>query len=316
MVYRAATLSWTPASCNPLRCHGRKRTTTLHFALQRLLSNQSGPHVDLKAVTRPEGASVSILTLCRPPANVMGRIMLQELQDALHHIEQQVVQNAGPQHDTPRCLVLCSSLAPKVFSAGADLKERAGMSMDEAAQFVSDLRQTMQRVSRLPIPVVAAVDGVAVGGGLELALASDLRVAGRNAVMGLPETSLAIVPGAGGTQRLSRLIGVARAKELIYTARRIDAATAAKYGLVQHIVNESDESALDKALELAWEIAKNGPVAIQAAKWAMDRGLEAENMDAALEIEKQAYAKVLPTQDRLEGLTAFKEKRPPEYKGH
>jgi methylglutaconyl-CoA hydratase len=158
------------------------------------------------------------------------------------------------------------------------------------------------------------VDGVAVGGGSEIALAADIRIASRTSTWGFPETSLAIVPGAGGTQRLPRLIGNARAKELIFTATRINASTAAEYGLVSHVV-DAPEKTLEKALEVAWAIARNGPIAIRAAKWAMDQGMEADTMTDALEIERQAYARVLPTSDRLEGLAAFKERRPPEYKG-
>mmetsp|Transcript_17598 Transcript_17598/g.31788 ORF Transcript_17598/g.31788 Transcript_17598/m.31788 type:complete len:234 (+) Transcript_17598:68-769(+) len=182
-------------------------------------------------------AIVSTITLNRPKANAMGRIMLQELSDTLNTLEND---------DETRCVVVTSS-SQKVFSAGADLKERATMTMEEASDFVTCLRNAMNRFSRLPMPTVAAVEGVAVGGGLELALAADLRIAGSNATFGLPETSLAIIPGAGGTQRLSRLIGMARAKELIFTARRIDASTAFDYGLVQHVA-KSGEAEL-KAME-------------------------------------------------------------------
>jgi methylglutaconyl-CoA hydratase len=167
----------------------------------------------------------------------MGGIMLQELAETLDTLEND---------DEIRCVVVTSS-SPRVFSAGADLKERATMTMEEAAAFVTRLRNTMQRLSRLPMPTIAAIEGVAVGGGLELALAADLRIAGMNAKFGLPETGLAIIPGAGGTQRLSRLIGVARAKELIFTARRIDASTALDYGLVQHVVEsrQADSKAIE-----------------------------------------------------------------------
>jgi enoyl-CoA hydratase/carnithine racemase len=257
-------------------------------------------HVDLP------GAVVSVMTLNRPKANAMGSVMLQQLQDALTSLEDKKSEQRS------RCLVLTSS-SHKVFSAGADLKERATMSQDQAAAFVTQLRNTMDRLSRLPMPVLASIEGVAVGGGLEIALAADIRIAAKTALLGLPETSLAIVPGAGGTQRLPRLIGVARAKELIFTGRRINGHTAAEYGLVQHLV----ESGLAdrKALELAWEIARNGPVAIQAAKYAIDEGMTADCMTEALEIERQGYERVLPTWDRLEGLKAFNEKRPPVYKG-
>lgn len=184
-----------------------------------------------------ENAFVSTITLNRPKANAMGTVMLQELSDTLDTLEED---------PTTRCVVV-TSCSLNVFSAGADLKERVNMTMEEASDFVTHLRNTFERLSQLPVPTLAAVEGVAVGGGLELALATDLRISGMGALFGLPETSLAIIPGAGGTQRLPRLIGVARAKELIFTGRRIDATTALDYGLVQHVVEQGQ--AESKAIE-------------------------------------------------------------------
>lgn len=258
-------------------------------------------------------AVVTTLTLNRPKANAMGKNMLAELRDCLSSLENATSKEDGSNKTpAPRCLVL-TSFSPKVFSAGADLKERATMSQEEAAAYVTLLRNTMERIHQLPIPVIACVEGVAVGGGLEIALAADLRVASRTANFGLPETSLAIIPGAGGTQRLPRLIGVARAKELIWTGRRISADEAYEYGLVQHVVDPGE--ALDKAMELSWKIAQNGPIAIQASKQAIAEGMAVASMPEALEIERQNYQRVLPTFDRLEGLAAFKERRTPQYKG-
>lgn len=245
---------------------------------------------------------VTTLTLNRPKANAMGKRMLRELSECISVLEE----------NRSRCVVL-TSFSNKVFSAGADLKERATMSQDEAAEFVTLLRDTMERLSILPIPVIASVEGVAVGGGLEIALAADLRVASRNATFGLPETSLAIIPGAGGTQRLPRLIGAARAKELIWTGRRVSAEEAYQYGLVQ--VLEEEGAAFNRAMALSWKIAQNGPVAIRASKDAIEEGLSVATMAEALEIERLNYARVLPTSDRLEGLAAFKERRSPQYKG-
>lgn len=187
------------------------------------------------------------------------------------------------------------------------------MTIEEASAFVTRLRMTFHRLSCLPIPTIAAVEGVAVGGGLELAMATDIRVVGASSTFGLPETSLAIIPGAGGTQRLPRLIGVARAKELVFTGRRINATAALEYGLVQHVVDQGQAD--HTAVELALEIAKNGPIAIRAAKKAVDTGMEAPTMEEALEIERECYQQIIPTQDRLEGLAAFREGRTPEYQG-
>ena len=201
--------------------------------------------------------------------------MLQELQDCLDTLELQlgapsasvgappspspsVSAETGAETETGavRCVVITSSLG-KVFSAGADLKERASMTQDQAAEFVTLLRNTMERVACLPVPVLAAVEGVAVGrGGLELALAADLRIVSSTATFGLPETTLAIVPGTGGTQRLGRLIGVARAKELIWTGRRIQGDEALQYGLVEMVVRITGTTSLGGSNELRFVFQK------------------------------------------------------------
>jgi methylglutaconyl-CoA hydratase len=255
------------------------------------------------------GGIVTKLTLNRPTTNAMGKEFVRTLQKCLDKLE--VEEMNGQDQEIPRCVVI-TSCSQKVFSAGADLKERATMTQDEASDFVSVLRSTMERISLLPMPVLCAVEGVALGGGLELALAADMRIAGANALLGFPETSLAIVPGAGGTQRLPRLIGASRAKELIWTARKLSAEEALKYGLITEIVAAGD--ATTRTIELGFQIATHGPIAIRASKQAIDRGLE-HTMHEALEIERQCYEKVLPTQDRLEGLEAFIAGRDPHFKG-
>jgi methylglutaconyl-CoA hydratase len=199
-----------------------------------------------------------------------------------------------------------------VFCAGADLRERADMSKAEVAAFVDGLRAAFAGVAALPMPVIAAVDGVALGGGCELALAADLRVAGAAAVLGLPETGLAIIPGAGGTQRLPRLVGVARAKELIFTGRRVAAADAAAMGLVDALAPAGGAQA--RALELAAAMLDKGPLALRAAKAAIDGGMGVD-LATGLRMEEAYYAHVIPTRDRLEGLAAFREKRKPAFTG-
>ena len=254
---------------------------------------------------RLDGADSGILLLGleRPEAkNALGRQLLQEIQKAL----------AGIADDLSIRVVILHSLVPGVFCAGADLKERAGMTQEEATAFVKKLRATFTALECLPMPTLAVIEGAALGGGLELALACDLRVVGGSAKLGLPETSLAIIPGAGGTQRLPRLIGRARAKELIFTARRFGAAEALHYGLADRITESG--KALESALELAREILPNGPIALRAAKEAIDRGLDLDRV-GGLSIEEACYAKVIPTKDRLEGLAAFKETRKPKYRG-
>ena len=249
--------------------------------------------------------SITKLILNRPKANAMGYEFVYTLQKKIDEINNST--------DT-RCVVV-TSYSNKVFSAGADLKERATLTIQQTEEFVTLLRNTMNDLSTVKVPVIVAIEGVAVGGGLELALAGDIRIAGSNATIGLPETSLGIIPGAGGTQRLPRLTGISlgRAKQLIWTGRKITAEEAYQYGIVEEVVPAG--TATDHAIELGKQIAKNGPIAIQASKEAIMKGLECPTMIEALEIERQCYAKTLPTKDRLEGLAAFKEGRPPKYKG-
>ena len=186
------------------------------------------------------------------------------------------------------------------------------MSQDQVRRFIFTIRNTFTAVEQVRVPVIAAINGFAFGGGMELALACDIRIASSNAVMGLTETSLAIIPGAGGTQRLPRIIGIAKAKELIFTARRIDAKTALDIGLVNRVV-EPDQLH-PASLEMAREIAKNGPIGVAQAKFAINNGTEA-SLGVALPLESKAYEVTIPTKDRLEALEAFAEKRKPVFKG-
>ncbi|TPX32431.1 hypothetical protein SmJEL517_g04416 [Synchytrium microbalum] len=245
---------------------------------------------------------ISVLNFNRPASrNALGKVMMQQFREALAELK----------FDSTTRVVILRSLVDKVFCAGADLKERQTMPIHEVAPFVHSLRSSFNEVEALPMPTIAAIDGAALGGGLELALAADLRVAGGGAKLGLPETRLAIIPGAGGTQRLPRFIGVAKAKELIFTCRTLNAKEAESLGIVNHAVAAS---AYDKALELAREILPQGPIALRMAKIAVTRGLETD-MTTGMAIEEACYAQVVPTEDRLEGLKAFREKRVPVYHG-
>ncbi|KAM9974677.1 hypothetical protein ACTFIW_008139 [Dictyostelium discoideum] len=209
-------------------------------------------------------------------------------------------------------VVIVRSLVDGVFCSGADLKERALMSQVEASQFVHSLRSSFTELETLQMPTIAAIEGVAVGGGTEMVLACDFRVASKSSKMGLPETGLAIIPGAGGTQRLPRLIGIPRAKELIFTGAILDSKRALEIGLVQYETEKGE--AFDKAIEIAKQIIPKGPIAIRMAKQAIDRGMNVDQASGMI-IEQASYAQVIPTKDRIEGLTAFKEKRKPIYKG-
>ena len=210
-----------------------------------------------------------------------------------------------------RC-VLITGAGERAFCAGADLKERKTMPAERVPDFVRNIRRTMDDVEALPQPTIGVVNGFAFGGGTELLLACDLRIASVHAKLGLTEVSLAIIPGAGGTQRLPRLIGKARAKDLILSARRIDAREALQIGLVNRVAPEGGLA--EATRELARQIAGNGPVAVRAAKEAIDRGGELPLVEG-LEVEARCYERTLPTQDRLEALAAFGEKRAPRYTG-
>lgn len=212
---------------------------------------------------------------------------------------------------TIRCILIGGS-GDRAFCAGADLKERRTMAADRVPDFVRNIRGVMDDVATMPQPTIAVVQGFAFGGGTELMLACDLRIAADTATFGLTETTLAIIPGAGGTQRLPRLIGSSRAKDLILTGRKLDAVEAERIGLLNRVSTKAELAA--GAKELAETIAGNGPVAVRAAKEAIDRGTEAP-IHEGLEIEARCYDKVLPTTDRLEALAAFAEKRRPVFKG-
>ncbi|XP_016377543.1 methylglutaconyl-CoA hydratase, mitochondrial-like [Sinocyclocheilus rhinocerous] len=189
-----------------------------------------------------------------------------------------------------------------------------GINRPQSKNAISKNLVTM--VSTLPMPTIAAIDGAALGGGLEMALACDIRVAASSAKMGLVETKLAIIPGAGGTQRLPRTVGVSVAKELIFAARVLSGDEAKSLGLVNHAVeqNKTGDAAYLRALDLAREFIPQGPIAIRMAKLAINQGIEVD-LKTGLAIEEACYAQVIPTKDRLEGLQAFKEKRPPRFKG-
>jgi enoyl-CoA hydratase/carnithine racemase len=217
---------------------------------------------------------------------------------------------AGEDRDV-RCVVVTGA-GDKAFCAGADLKERARMAPEEVHRFHASLRRALRAIEAAPQPFVAALNGAALGGGLELALACDLRVASEAAQMGLPEVALGIIPGGGGTQRLARLVGVARAKDLVLTARRIGAAEALAMGLVARMA--PPQRLLAEAVATAEQIARNAPISLRQAKRAIDGGLHLP-LEEALDLENRLYQDCLGTRDRDEALRAFAEKRPPVFRG-
>jgi methylglutaconyl-CoA hydratase len=208
--------------------------------------------------------------------------------------------------------VVILSGAGGAFSAGADLKERRGVAAADTGPYVDAISGAITAWAEMPRPTIAAMGGPALGGGLELALACDFRIAAEDAVMGLSEVRLGIMPGAGGTQRLARLIGVARAKELVMTGRRIDARRALEIGLVSRVVPASGLAAA--ADELAAELAGCAPLSLAMAKQAIDEGIGLP-LDQGLALERRCYDVTLASEDRNEGLRAFAEKRPPRFTG-
>lgn len=201
----------------------------------------------------------------------------------------------------------------RAFCAGADLKERRTLNEQQTRRNVRKIRDVFTAIERLPQPTIAAINGYAFGGGFELALACDFRYAVQGALMGLTEVSLGIIPGAGGTQRLSRLVGPSKAKELILTARKITAQAALEFGVLNGIA-ESQEQLMDQATTLANEILANAPLAVYQAKYAIDKGSSVD-LQTGLDLESKAYEVIIPTKDRLEALDAFREKRKPVFRG-
>jgi enoyl-CoA hydratase/carnithine racemase len=246
---------------------------------------------------------VVLLTLNRPTAmNSLNFEMLYAIRDRIDALQYR---------SDIRCVIVTGA-GDKAFCAGADLKERAGLTQDEVKKFILTIRNLMSSIQNLNKPVIAAVNGIALGGGTELALASDIRIASETATMGLTETRLAIIPGGGGTQRLPRVVGVAKAKELIFTGRRVDAKEALAINLVNSVCKPQDLMA--ECMKMADMIKETGPIAVEMAKYAINQGIEVD-LATGLAIESNAYRVTIPTEDRVEGLTAFREKRKPVYKG-
>jgi len=202
--------------------------------------------------------------------------------------------------------------AGDAFCAGANLKERQGWTEDDVRRWLVELHTAFREIERCAKPWIAAINGLALGGGCELALACDVRVMDPAAQIGLTETKIGVIPGGGGTVRLSRIAGIGRAKDLILTARRVDAAEALQLGVVSRISAAGDSVAA--AVALGREIAANAPMAVSAAKASIGEAYDLP-MDAALETERLHYEKALLSEDRLEGLKAFAEKRPPRWSG-
>ncbi|KAF2218427.1 mitochondrial methylglutaconyl-CoA hydratase-like protein [Elsinoe ampelina] len=305
--------------------------TTLHLTrttLRPLLSPRTPPltrtystptppsTIKLHSLPAPHSGTIKILSLNRPTArNAISRQLLSDLSTTIEAIHAEHADNTS---GSTRALILASE-SDACFCAGADLKERLTFTPEETGRFLGELRSTFARLAALPVPTIAAVASTAFGGGLELALCAHLRVFASTAVVGLPETRLAIIPGAGGTYRLPRLVGEGRARDMIVTGRRVGGAEAYFMGLCDRLVEVGGEQVkeegvargkvLDVAVQLAKDICEGGPVAIKAALEAV------EGWEAGEKSENAAYEKVLVTRDRTEALKAFGEKRKPVFLG-
>ncbi|KAL9105003.1 MAG: hypothetical protein Q9163_000100 [Psora crenata] len=286
--------------------------------------------IKVTLIPAPHTGHIRILSLSSPHnRNAISCRLLSELSTEIHDVRTQVEEEwdkarrrsgraterkrMAVGHGT-RVLILASEV-DEVFCAGADLKERKSMNREETHDFLTHLRATLSTLGALPIPTISAVSSVALGGGLELALATLFRVMASRATVGLPETRLGIIPGAGGTYRLARLVGETKALEMILGGQRIDGLAAHRMGMCEHLVLCSDdetkaavrEKTLENALLFAKKICEGGPRAIGAALRAVKGGSE--------EVENECYEDIMGTDDRDEALRAFAEKRGPVFRG-
>ncbi|MBE5969964.1 MAG: short-chain-enoyl-CoA hydratase [Lachnospiraceae bacterium] len=239
---------------------------------------------------------VGIVTIDRPKAlNALNSQVLDELNEVFDSIDL----------NTVRAVVLTGS-GEKSFVAGADIGEMSNLSVEEGEAFGKKGNDVFRKIELFPIPVIAAVNGFALGGGCELSMSCDIRICSDNAVFGQPEVGLGITPGFGGTQRLARLIGPGKAKEMIYSAKNIKADEAYRVGLVNNVYPQAE--LMDEALKLAGKIASNAPIAVRACKEAINEGLQVD-MDKAIVVEEKLFGKCFKTEDQIEGMKAFLEKR-------
>lgn len=259
--------------------------------------------VNMKSVLFEQQEHLAIVTLHRPESlNAFNYDMIAQLG--------QVTESIRINPDIR--VVIFTGSGDRSFSVGADLIERKTLTDAQVKRNLFKIGEVFTAIEQLPQPTIAMMNGFAFGGGMELALACDFRLAASSAKMGLTETGLAIIPGAGGTQRLPRLIGETKALELILTARRLSADDAFQYGLLTKVV--PDEQLHSATISFAEEMLKNGPIALQQAKFAIQHGLNVD-LQTGLAIERKAYEITIPTEDRIEALSAFAEKRAAQFKG-
>ena len=266
------------------------------FLLEMCQCSDGGLVSEFVRVSIDDSSGVATVTLDRPKLNALNRQMQNELRDEFL---------ALGANEKVRAIVMTGN--DRAFAAGADVKAMGNWTSADVIREGAELETSFSSIAQTRQPIIAAVTGYALGGGCELALCADLRIAGEGAQFGQPEILLGIIPGAGGTQRLARLIGSSRAKELILTGRTIGSAQALAIGLVNEVV--SDDQVLPRALTLATELATRPAVAAQAAKAVIDAGLDTD-LASGLELERQAFAQLFATKDRATGMQSFIEAGP------
>lgn len=253
----------------------------------------------MSEVTLRKEGDIAILSVDRPKAlNALNRTIIDDMD--------QLVEGLKDDQDV-RCLILHSE---KNFAAGADIKSMAECDEEEAKRFV--FTSTYNKIFDLPFPVIAAIEGYALGGGFELAFTADIRIAGESAKMGFPEVTLGIIPGAGGTIRVPRIIGESWAKELIFTGEIISAEKAEKMGLINRLT--ADDRVFEEAMKLAEKIARRAPIAVAVAKATINAGIEEPADHKGMAIEEKNWTALFNTEDQKEGMRAFLEKRKPQYR--
>lgn len=245
---------------------------------------------------------VAVIHLNRPPMNPLNTRLFSELNQAFEHLEQ---------NDEVGSIILIGK-GERAFAAGADIAEMKDLDLNGMTKMNRLSRSAFDRVEKIGKPVIAAINGLALGGGCELALCCDFRICADNAKIALPEINLAIIPGGGGTQRLQRLIGQAKAKELLYFGDMVNAQDSLACGLVNKVV--SLDELLETALEWGAKLAEKPAVAIRMMKMAVQTGADTD-LDNAITIESACFGNTFATEDRIEGMTAFFEKRKPQYAG-
>jgi len=259
--------------------------------------------MEFKYIIYEKSGGIATITLNRPEAlNAFSKEVIEEILKALEDVKA----------DENTRVVILTGAGEKAFSAGADIKAMKGMNALKARELSLMGEKLCDTLENLEKPVIAAINGYALGGGLEVAMACDIRIASENARMGQTEINIGLIPGWGGTQRLTRLIGKTKAKELIFTGKIVDAKTAEQLGIVNMVV--PTEKFRETVQQFAAELASKAPVALKVAKALINKGSEI-SLDAAIALEREGFGVVASTEDLQEGVSAFIEKRKPTFKG-